>query len=264
MQVVLISREIRPIPRYQLGVYSSISLVLVAVSSGFVLSTEIPDGYGRTPFICALTIQLFASIVASITFLFIKRRPDVFAPNGKVVERQFQSSVWARYSYNWSSDILDLAATKLIDLSDLPAMDSHVRAQEARQHFRSISPDSTLSLWRQIFWVFRWKLVFQWLLVIFSSIMDSAPQFATLKLLQYLERRQKSGVVDPKAWLCVGFLLVATMAGNIVDYRVSWLMWSELGIPIRSTLTALIFEKNDESERLQGAPKDARRRKKQQ
>ncbi|TVY20099.1 ATP-dependent bile acid permease [Lachnellula arida] len=243
IQVVLVSREIRPISRYQLGVYSSISLFLLTILAAFVLSTEIPHGHGRVPFICALTIQLFSSIVAGITFLFIQRRPDVFAPNGKVVERQFQSSIWARYSYNWSSDILDLAATKLIELPDLPAMDAHVRAREAKQHFRSISPDSTVTLWRQIFWVFRWKLVFQWLLVIFSSIMDSAPQFATLKLLQYLERRQKSGVVDPKAWLCVGFLLVATMAGNIVDYRVSWLMWSDLGIPIRSTLTALIFEK---------------------
>ncbi|TVY43944.1 ATP-dependent bile acid permease [Lachnellula occidentalis] len=243
IQVVLVSRESRPIARYQLGVYSSFSLFLVTILAASVLSTDIPRGYGRIPFICALTIQLVSSIVAGITFLFVKRRPDVFAPNGKVVERQFQSSIWARYSYNWSSDLLDLAATKLIDLKDLPAMDAHVRARDAKQHFRSISPDSSVSLWRQIFWVFRYKLVFQWLLVIFSSIMDSAPQFATLKLLQYLERRQKSGVVDPKAWLCVGFLLVATLAGNIVDYRVSWLMWSELGIPIRSTLTALIFEK---------------------
>jgi ABC-type multidrug transport system fused ATPase/permease subunit len=241
--VVLFSREIRPVPRYQLLVFILISFFLVAVLAGFILSTEMPYDYGRILFIVTLAIQIFSSIIAGIAFLFIKRRPDVFAPNGKVVERQFQSSVWARYSYNWSSNILDLAATKLIELSDLPAMDSHVRAQDAKQHFRSISPDSTVSLWRQIFWVFRWKLLFQWILVIFSAIMDSAPQFATLKLLQYLESRQKSSIVDPKAWLCVGFLLIATMAGNILDYRVNWLMWSDLGIPIRSTLTTLIFEK---------------------
>jgi ABC-type multidrug transport system fused ATPase/permease subunit len=231
------------VSRYQLGVFGAISLLLVAVLASVMLATEIPDGYGRVPFIVALALQVFSSVAAGLAFLFIKRRPDVFAPNGKVVERQFQSSIWARYSYNWSSDILDLSATKLVELSDLPAMDSQIRAQAAKEHFRSISPDSAVSLWRQIFWVFRWKLLFQWILVIFSAVMDSAPQFATLKLLQYLEGRRESGIVDAKAWLCVGFLLIATMAGNVVDYRVNWLMWSDLGVPIRSTLTALIFEK---------------------
>jgi len=224
-------------------VFGAISLLFVAVLASVMLSKEIPDGYGRVPFIVSLALQISSSITAGLAFMFIKRRPDVFAPNGKVVERQFQSSIWARYSYDWSSDILDLSATKLVELSDLPAMDSHVRAEAAKNHFRLVSPDSGVSLWRQICWVFRWKILFQWVLVIFSAVMDSAPQFATLKLLQYLEGRRESGTVDAKAWLCVGFLLIATMAGNLVDYRVNWLMWSDLGVPIRSTLTALIFEK---------------------
>lgn len=223
--------------------FGAISLLFVAVLASVMLSKEIPDGYGRVPFIVSLALQISSSITAGLAFMFIKRRPDVFAPNGKVVERQFQSSIWARYSYDWSSDILDLSATKLVELSDLPAMDSHVRAEAAKNHFRLVSPDSGVSLWRQICWVFRWKILFQWVLVIFSAVMDSAPQFATLKLLQYLEGRRESGTVDAKAWLCVGFLLIATMAGNLVDYRVNWLMWSDLGVPIRSTLTALIFEK---------------------
>ncbi|TVY65766.1 ATP-dependent bile acid permease, partial [Lachnellula suecica] len=243
IQVMFIIRDIRPIPRYQLGVFSSVSLGLVAVFAVCILSTKIPDDHGRVPFIVTLALQVASSIIACITFLFIKRRPDVFAPNGKVVERQFQGSLWARYSYNWSSDILDMAATKLVQLSDLPAMDSHVRASKVKERFRTVSPDSDVSLWRQIAWAFRWNLLFQWALVIFSSIMDAAPQFATLKLLQYLESRQETVAVDPKAWLCVGFLFLTTMAGNVLDYRVAWLMWSDLGIPIRSTLTGLMFEK---------------------
>lgn len=236
-------REVQPVARYRLVVLSSTSFLLIAVFAALILWTNFPYDGRRTLFTVLLAIQLGSSIFSCTACFFIPRRPDVFAPNGKVVERQFQSSTWARYSYNWSSDILDLAATKLIELEDLPAMDSHVRAKQAKEHFRSISPASQVSLWRQIFWVYRWKLIFQWALAIFSSIMDSAPQFATLKLLQYLEGREKSGLVDPKAWLCVGLLLIATMVGNIVDYRVNWLMWSDVGIPIRSTLTALIFEK---------------------
>ncbi|KAF4625650.1 hypothetical protein G7Y89_g12519 [Cudoniella acicularis] len=236
-------RDIRIISRYQNGIISSVSLFLVAICSGALLYEEIPESRGRVAFIVALSIQVCSALAAGLPFLFIPRRPDVFDSKGKVVERQFQSSLWTRYSYNWSSDILDLAATKLIELSDLPAMDSHVRAKDAKLHFQSIVTQPSVSLWRQIFWVFRWQLIFQWLMVILCAIIDAGPQLAVLKILQYLEARQEHGAIDPKAWLCVGFLFLTTMAETIFDYRVGWLMWSDLGVPIRSTLTALIFEK---------------------
>jgi ABC-type multidrug transport system fused ATPase/permease subunit len=74
-------------------------------------------------------------------------------------------------------------------------------------------------------------------------MMDTGPQFAMYKLLQYLENRREYDVVDPKAWLYVGFLCLDTGLQTVVDFRVSWLMWSALGLPIRSTLTTLLFEK---------------------
>ena len=50
-------------------------------------------------------------------------------------------------------------------------------------------------------------------------------------------------MIDPTAWLYVGALFLATVIETFVDYRVSWLMWSDIGIPIRSTMTSLLFEK---------------------
>ncbi|KAH8670208.1 hypothetical protein BGZ60DRAFT_563719 [Tricladium varicosporioides] len=254
-QSVDIFREGRVVPRYERGVLTSISLFLIAILAGTLLYREPLHGDINAYFAIAVAIQIGAGTIAGLTFLLIDRRPDVFTSNGKVVERQFQSSIWTRYSYNWSSDLLDLAATKLVELSDLPAMDSHVRAKDAKAHFQSIISSPTVSLWRQIFWVFKWQLVFQWGLVIFSSIMDAAPQFAVLKLLQYLETNKQAAVVDPKAWFCVVFLFIATMLENITDYRVSWLMWSDLGVPIRSTLTALIFEKMMKTKNCKEPPK---------
>ena len=245
IQVLDVFRETRIIPRYQRGVLTSVSFFLLAVLTGCILAGENPkiDYPGNVVTAVTGAVQMISAVGVALVFLSIDRRPDVFTPEGKVVERQYQSSIWTRYSYNWSSDILDLSARKLIELSDLPAMDSHMRAKDVKESFQSIVLKPTVSLWLQIFWAFKWQLLLQAWLCIVSSAADVFPQVAMLKLLEYLEARKKSGIIDPKAWVCVVALFLATVAETMVDYRVSWLMWSDLGIPIRTTLTTLMFEK---------------------
>lgn len=243
LQILDVFREIRIVLRYQRGVATSISAFLVAILAGIVISSESIPYHKQLAVVTTLPIQILSAVAIGITFITIPRRPDIFAPSGKLVERQYQSSLWTRYSYNWSQDLLDLAAAKLIEISDLPALDAHVRAQDVKDSFQSIVLKPTVSLWLQIFWAFRGPLVFQWFLVIFSSVMDVGPQLAMFKLLQFLEARQSFDVIDPKAWLYVGGLFLATAIETVTDYRVSWLMWSDLGVPIRSTLTTLLFEK---------------------
>ncbi|KAI9739929.1 MAG: hypothetical protein M1818_004985 [Claussenomyces sp. TS43310] len=244
LQVIDAFREPQILERYQRGLSSSISFVLIAILAGILLSLN-PLNYHHGGLVetVLLIVQMCSAVAVTLMFWSIPRRPDVFTPNGKLVERQFQTSLWTRLSFNWSSDLLDLAATKLIELSDLPALDYHMRAKDVKQSFRSIVLKPTVSLWLQIFWAFRWQLLLQWTLVSIGSVVDAAPQFAVLKLLQYLEARKGFDAIDPKAWLWVGLLLLATLLETLVDYRVNWLMWSELGVPIRSTLTTLIYEK---------------------
>lgn len=243
VQVFDTFREPQIVLRSQRGVTCSISFVFIAVAAAFVISTLNPSHSQNIAFFVTLGVQICSAVATATTLGLIQRRPDVFTPDGKIVERQFTSSLLTRYSYNWSSDLLDVAAEKLIEPEDLPAMDSHVRAADVKESFQSIMLKPTVALWVQIFWRYWGQITFQWALVFVSTIIDAGPQFAMFQLLQYLEARQESGVIDPKAWLCVGSLFVATIAETLVDYRVGWLMWSEIGIPIRASVTTLIFEK---------------------
>jgi hypothetical protein len=139
--------------------------------TGCILAGENPNIDYPGNVVAAVTgaVQIVSAVGVTLVFLSIDRRPDVFTPEGRVVERQYQSSIWARYSYNWSSDILDLSAKKPIEFSDLPAMDSHIRAKDAKQSFQSIMLKPTVSLWLQIF------LGFQ--------VASSAPSMALYRLV---------------------------------------------------------------------------------
>jgi hypothetical protein len=245
LQILDAFREPRIVPKYQRGVSCAASFLLIAIVAGIVLSSSQEDlgSYDMVPFNVIAAFQIFAALAISSFFVTIKRRPDVFTPEGKLVERQYQGSLWTQYSYNWSSDILDLSATKNIEVSDLPAMDSHVRARDVKEAFKSIVLKPTISLWLQIFWAYRRPLVVQWFMMILSALVDAGRQLAMLQLLQYLEARRGFDLIDPKAWFCVGSILFVTLAETLIECRVNWLMWSDLGVPIRSTATTLIYEK---------------------
>ncbi|CZT08517.1 probable multidrug resistance-associated protein 1 [Rhynchosporium graminicola] len=282
VQVFDTLRESRIVTRSDRGVINSISCFLITILAAVIFSDMQPEhrfhGNHEIALPITLLVQIISAISTIVSFSLIDRRPDIFTTKGKIVERQFSSSFWTRYSYNWSSDLLDLAATKLIDLDDLPAMDARIRAADARTAFQSIALKPSVALWLRIFWAYRWQISFQyvfgklasslklslnlshplpsysehafanpivyrWIMSIASSILDSGPPFAMYQLLRYLEGRTEFTTIDSNAWLCVAALLAATLLETIVDYRVNWLMWSELGIPIRASLTSLIYEK---------------------
>ncbi|KAF7952508.1 uncharacterized protein EAE97_002005 [Botrytis byssoidea] len=244
VQVLETSRETHPVLKFQKGIFNSVSCALVAVLTCLVLSAHPPTPHRvRLAWFILTALQVIAAVFSTVAFFFVERRPDVFTPDGKVVERQFKKSLWNRYAFDWSSELLDIASEKLIEISDLPAMDGHVRSKDVREYFKSIILKPTVPLWLQIFWAYRKPILTQWGLVMISSVIDAAPQFAVLKLLQYLEARQGFDVIDPQAWIWVFGLFAATIAETLMDNRINWLMWSDLAIPIRSTLTSLIFEK---------------------
>ncbi|PVH85773.1 hypothetical protein DL98DRAFT_511322 [Cadophora sp. DSE1049] len=243
LQVFDTFRESRIVKRSQRGIINSISYGLIAILAAILLSDQDFNGNRQIALAVTLLVQILSALTVVIAFGLIDLRPDVFTPTGKVVERQLTSSFWTRCSYNWSSDLLDLAATKLIELEDLPAMDAHVRAADVKKAFQSIILKPSVSLWLRIFWAYRWQITFQWLIVIASSVIDAGPPVAMFQLLRYLEARTEFTPIDPNAWLCVAALLAATLLETFADYRVNWLMWSELGVPIRASLTTLIYEK---------------------
>ena len=190
--------------------------------------------------------------------MLVERRPDVFGADGRVVERQFQSSLLARYTFSWSIDTLDLAATKLVDIADMPAANTTFRSTDVKTKFREISLKPTLKLWALLLWAYCFQLAWQAAIVITSTLFDVAPQFAMLRLLQFLEARQGFDAIDPQAWLWVGAMFAVTVGSTLIDYRAMWLMFSDIAIPIRSVLTALLFEKMMKLKNVKEPPKVAK------
>lgn len=167
--------------------------------------------------------QIAAAIALFVAIFSVRRRPDVFQSDGKLVERQMNVSLWSRYSFQWCADVLRNAGKDQFENEDLPAMNHVVKSENATASFhKMVLKDDSLPLWVQISWQFRWELIWQWAMILFSNFFDVAPAFATLQLLQYLEMRKDGDDLDPMAWKYVIGIVVATMSSHFIDSRIMW------------------------------------------
>ena len=243
MQLADTARVDDCVERFDRAYWNIYSAVLIAALGWAVLLGDLPP-YPENAVLGTVTgLQILAAFLGCVGLASIDRRPDVYRPDGTLVERQNKASLWARYTYSWSSNILDLAATKLIDITDMPTLDSHIRSEEAKDKFRAAPLKPTVKLWILIFWNMKAHFFWQWFLITVSCFFDVAPQFTMLKLLRFLEGRQDFNPLDPKGWIWVGVMFVVTAGSTLIDYRIFWLMMTDICIPLRSILTALIFEK---------------------
>jgi hypothetical protein len=96
------------VARFNYGVLSGFSCFLV----GFLSFTALLDQslqYPKDIFLAVLGVaQIFVAFASAFMLLSIERRPDVFRPDGKLVERQYQRSILSRMTFSWSSDLVDL------------------------------------------------------------------------------------------------------------------------------------------------------------
>ncbi|OJJ47560.1 hypothetical protein ASPZODRAFT_1715312 [Penicilliopsis zonata CBS 506.65] len=125
-------------------------------------------------------------------------------------------------------------------------MHANLRAEASTAAFYDSVLNDSLPLWARLTWMFRWSLIRVWVSIIVSNFFDVAPAFATMKMLQHLERREadpNAPAVDPDAWKYVLAILTATVSTQIVDSRIMWWEMATLVIPMRSTLTGLMYRK---------------------
>jgi hypothetical protein len=219
-----------------------ISYLSIVAISCLLFIEEISRSPGDIVLLSLDGCQLLLALIAILAISRSDRRPDVFY-DGKVVERQNTRSFWHRYTFSWSTDLLDIAATKLMAISDLPSMDSSIRAksQSAKYHASPLKP--TVRLWKLVFWQVRVTVILQWILVALSCFVDVFPQFAMLQLLRFLESREGSEIIDPRAWLYVGGIFLATCSTTFSDHLIGWFVSSKLVSPLRSMMTSIIYEK---------------------
>ncbi|KAM0477071.1 hypothetical protein ACHAPX_006030 [Trichoderma viride] len=248
LQFIVASREVAPVARFNTAassLYSCVSITAIASLNLYEVN-GLDYGYRDGLFVTAILegIQIAASLALFTTVWLIRRRPDVFRSNGKVVDSLFTGTLWERYSFSWSLGMLNAAGTEKFENSDMPSMDHVTRSENSTADFkRMIFQADKLPLWAQISWKYRWIFLYQWSMILFTNFFDVAPAFANLQLLRYLETRSDSGVIDPVAWKWVAAIVIATISSRLVDSRVMWSEMADMVIPLRSTLTGLMYEK---------------------
>jgi hypothetical protein len=217
LQLIDASLQLAPLTRFKAAISKLTSCSLLVGISWISLLGD------ATIVTTILTSLQMASILALMaTIASIKRRPVVFRPDGKIVDQQMTVSLWSRYSFQWGVDTLSAAGKEKFENSDIPAMDHHVRSQNATERFNNIVIKDSTPLWVQIFWAFRAQLILQWLSILLSNFFDVAPAFATLQLLRYLETRTDPNAIEPGAWKYVVGIAVASISSHMIDSRIIW------------------------------------------
>jgi ABC-type multidrug transport system fused ATPase/permease subunit len=242
------------VTRYNHGAWDLLSCSFIIVLALTPLVGEMPEAPDHLVLIVMTLVQVAAATIVIFALSLIDRRPDVYHDE-KLVERQTKASLWTWSTFSWSSNLLDEAAVKLINMEDMPAPNHATRSKDVTAWFRRTTLKDTTPLWVLIAWNLRWRLLWQWFVIAVSCFFDIGPQFAMLRLLQYLEARQGFDAVDPRAWLWVGVLFLITVGSTILDHRIMWSMFSDVAIPMRNVLTTLLFDKVTKLKDIKEPPK---------
>ncbi|EHA49824.1 multidrug resistance-associated protein 1 [Pyricularia oryzae 70-15] len=228
---------------YRLGIYSFLaaavffaSLVMQATRTGEYLMRH------DTVLFSFGAFQIFAVVALALASFSIQRRPDVFDDEDRLVDRMYTVSAFSRFNYSWPNSILSLARKQGdLEHKDLGRPNHYVRAKDVSADWKRRA--YTSRLWLSIARAHASGFALQWVLTFATSILNFAPQWVILQLLRNLERREPGTPYSLDVWMWVFWLGAAIVVQNWVESYVFWLSWVELTIPIRSQLSALVFEK---------------------
>lgn len=189
------------------------------------------------------TMESLAGLIALICFLSFPQRPEVYLDNGRVVDREHTVSAISRYTFQWCTPLLDLAAQKeSLNASDLPSTTHATRAQTL--HYEFLSSSKRGPLWKRILSTHLRAFLLQWTLTLLQSGFEFIPQLSLYNLLRQLERRQVGDTTTHSmqimwcAALGLGLLL-----NEWVQAQLYWIAFAQLATPIRAQLSALLFAK---------------------
>lgn len=201
--------------------------------------------------------QLILTLSVAISAISFPRRPHV-TRDEHPVDAMYSVSALDRYTFSWVGDLLALAySRKRLELQDLPKMDHHTRSQDLSEAWEA--KKHTRALWIEIFWAHKSPFIIQWILTVFQAFGNFAPQFVTFQILKMLESRQPGDEVPFGAWIWVATLFLVTLAAAWIESWMFWISWAELAIPIRSQLSAQIFQKAMRRKDVKGAARSEKK-----
>ena len=226
-----------------------IVIVTLGFENGFLVShgANIDDYRAHAALVIT---QLVLALVLFSSSLSIPRRPQVF-DKGRPVDGQFTASVIGRYTFHWPTSTLAYARRHPgLKIEELPTLANYTRSDFLQRRFNTNVKFNRL--YKTLFWNFKWSFLQQLILVIIASILAFGPQYSMYHLLQVLEKRTQGETVDASAWIWVFALGLAMLVTSWVESWLFFIIWADLGIPIRALLAILVFMKSTRRKDVKG------------
>ena len=244
------------VERYRLGLCgagASLLIIVVLCTESGILRSKIYSDDSPKIHISLTAVQLGAAVVSFLDLVFLPRRPHVFF-KGRPVDAQLTTSAFGRYTFSWGGPVLAFARNNRgLNLDQLPLIAQYTRSEFLQGRFNSLSKKHRLH--RMMFSNFKWAFIQQLILTVLSSILQFGPEYTMLQLLRLLEARENGASVATVAWLWVFGLGLTSLVQSFIDSWLFFIIWSDLGIPIRSLLSILVFMKSTRKKDVKGVQK---------
>lgn len=186
-------------------------------------------------------IQCAGAVALVLAYSSVPRRPDVYR-DGKIVDRQFTTSILGRFGFSWPGPMLRFAAiNKGLNIEDLPEIDYKTRSQTLARMFQRIGKNH--ALWKSLFWSHKWAFISQWTFVTITSVTNFLPQIALFFILRALEDRDSGADSTLRLWLWVVALGLSIGVSSWLEAWLFFVCYSRIGQPIFQQLAAVIFGK---------------------
>ncbi|KAL1602875.1 hypothetical protein SLS59_004530 [Nothophoma quercina] len=163
------------------------------------------------------------------------------------VDAQHAVSALSKHSFAWTRPLLDRVRKnqpQLLDVHDLPALTRQYLTRHLRHRFPPSFQPSARPLWRSVITDHRRAITIQWGLTAIESVLLVGPQAALFKLLTLLEHKATDELDLRQLWLWAGGLAVFKIAHLFTESWIEWVNFALLATPIRSQLSALIYDKS--------------------
>jgi ABC-type multidrug transport system fused ATPase/permease subunit len=244
IQPISLFTEASCVKRYYLGIHgfwaSLISILVIGIQAAVLWSAGKPLPTNPTCTIL-LSTQLALYTLRGLSCLLLPRRPHVFF-EGQVVDQEFSSSAYNRFTYGWATTLLRYAsANKGLTINDLPKLPFAARAETV--HIRLEGFLGGRKLWVALVRRHMRALIVQGLLSLVVCVLGFGPQVALYKILTTLEAREVLSGDSVEAWVWVCGLGVLLALSSSIESWLWWLIYSDLWVPIYEGLSGLVFAK---------------------
>jgi len=245
IQAVALFIEPQYIVRFRLSAFGALSSVLlsIAIVTESLILWSFPDTPKPVNVHLTLTaVQLGGALGLVLTFSSVPRRPDVYR-DGKIVDKQFTTSILGKFGFTWPGPLLRFAATnKGLKIDDLPEIGYQTRSETLRQSFEQVGKKN--KLWKTLFWSHKWAFVSQCTFVTITSVTNFLPQIALFFILNALEDRDSGRDSVFRLWMWVFALGLSIVVSSWLEAWLFFICYSRIGQPVFQQLAAVVFGKS--------------------